>query len=186
MAKIQGIKIIRNSLIALILLLVSGVVALGQNDPGADEYARSQMTSTVGGGTGLFNSFSPRTLKRGELTFGLFYDNYKRDPGALDLNRLPANLTVGLGHHLEWYINMDFFQQVTSREPFLLSGPALSIPKLLGLPTEGFFGPPGASVNGAALFPGTFSTVGGILPALSSPLAPGPFLVKVPLPGYFQ
>src|SRR5947207_11228081 len=153
--------IIRNTLAVIILCLFGGIVANAQTDPDAEEWARTQMSSTVAGGTGLFNTFSPRTLRRGELTFGLFYNNVKRDPGALDINQIPANLTIGFGHRFEGFINMDFFQQVTSRQPFLLSGPAFSIPRLLGLPTEAFFGPPGAVVNGAALWPGAFAPGGG-------------------------
>jgi hypothetical protein len=179
--------IIRNTLVVIILCLTGGIVVNAQTDQGAEDWARTQMTSTVAGGTGLFNTFSPRILRRGELTFGLFYNNVKRDPGALDINTSPANITVGLGHHLEGFINMNFFQQVTSRQPFLLSGPAFSTPRLLGLPTEQFFGPPVAgSGGGAAFWPGSFSPRGGILPALGSPLAPGTFVVKVPLPGYYN
>jgi len=128
---IQIIKILRNSLIAIALLLLGSVAVMGQDDPGADEWARTQMTSTVYGGTGLFNTFSPRSLHRGELTFGVFYNNFKRDPGELDINQIPVNITVGLGHRFEAFINADFFQQVTSRSPFLLSGPGFSIPRLL-------------------------------------------------------
>src|SRR5581483_7994832 len=94
--------------------------------------------------------------------------------------------TVGLGHGFEAFINADFFQQVTSREPFLLSGPGFSIPRLLGLPTIAFFGPPVTGSGGAAFFPGSFAPGGGILPALSSPLSPGAILVKVPLAGYYN
>ena len=180
-------KVIRQALIAMTLLLLCGVVALGQSDSGAEDWARTQMTSTVYGGTGLFNTFSPRTLRRGELTFGLFYNNMKRDPGALDINQVPANLTFGLGEKWEAFINMNFFQQVTSRQPFLLSGPAFSTPRLLGLPTEAFFGPPvGGNGGGAAFYPGAFNPRGSILPSLGSPLAPGKFVVKVPIAGYFN
>jgi len=179
-------KVIRTTLVVMTLSLLGGVVANAQSDPGAEEWARTQMTSTIAGGTGLFNTWSPRILKRGELTFGVFYNNVKRDPGALDVNTIPANLTVGLGHRFEGFINMNFFQQVTSRQPFLLSGPAFSTPRLLGLPTEAFFGPPVGGGGGAAFWPGSFSPRGGILPSLGSPLAPGKFVVKVPLPGYFN
>src|SRR5215472_2068211 len=187
--KMQLTRIIRYSLVALALLLLGSVVVLGQDDASADEWARTQMSSTVYGGTGLFNTFSPRILHRGELTFGVFYNNFKRDPGELDINQIPVNITVGLGHRFEAFINADFFQQVTSRSPFLLSGPGFSIPRLLGLPTLAFFGPPLAGTGqnqGAPFFPGSFSPRGGILPALSSPLSPGRFLVQVPLPGYFN
>src|SRR5882757_10967018 len=186
MRRMQMHKVIRQGLIAMTLLLLGGVVALGQNDSGADEWARSQMTSTVYGGTGLFNTFSPRTLHKGELTFGLFYNNMKRDPGALDINQIPANLTFGLGGRWEGFINMNFFQQVTSRQPFLLSGPALSVPRLLGLPTEQFFGPATGGNGGAAFFPGAFNPRGSILPSLGSPLAPGQFVVRVPIAGYYN
>src|SRR5258708_36724124 len=93
--------IIRNTLVVITLCLIGGVVANAQTDPDAEEWARTQMTSTVAGGTGLFNTFSPRVLRRGELTFGLFYNNVKRDPGALDINTIPANLTFGLGGRFE-------------------------------------------------------------------------------------
>src|SRR5258708_2862220 len=167
MRRMEMYKVIRHGLIAMTLLLLGGVVALGQSDQGAEEWARTQMTSTVAGGTGLFNTFSPRTLRKGELTFGLFYNNMKRDPGALDINQIPANLTFGLGGRFEAFINMNFFQQVTSRQPFLLSGPAFSVPRLLALPTEQFFGPAIGGNGGAAFYPGSFALRGGILPALN-------------------
>jgi len=111
----------------------------------------------------------------------------KRDPGALDINQVPANLTFGLGGRFEAFINMNFFQQVTSRQPFLLSGPAFSTPRLLALPTEQFFGPAaGGNGGGAAFFPGTFNPRGSILPSLGSPLAPGQFVVRVPIAGYYN
>ncbi len=166
------------STLILALLLLGGTV-FAQNG----NLAEQQRTSTVLGGTGLFNTFSTRTLCKGEFNFALFWNNFDRDPGDLDINQVPFNFTIGLTNRWELWVNWITWQQTTSRNPFLLSGYQLSASQFFGDPFT-LLGPPvGGTDGGAAFFPGTDAFEGGILPRLgafgqpigfpSSALSPG-------------
>jgi hypothetical protein len=117
------------------------------------------------GGTGLFNTFSTRTLCKGEFNFALFWNNFDRDPGDIDVNQVPFNFTVGLTNRWELWINWVTWQNTTSRSPFLLSGYQYNAVRFYGDPYT-ILGPPVGGKDSAAFFPGTGALVGGILPAL--------------------
>ncbi len=144
-----------------------------QGAPAAPEASR-QVTATVIGGssTGLFGTFSVRTLGRGEWNWGVFWNNFDRDPGDVDVNQIPVNFTLGLTDRIEVFGNVDFFQQVTTRQPFLLSGSGFNLGRLRfggpGADPLQAFGPPRGGKDGAAFFPGTSAPGGGILPALGA------------------
>jgi flagellar motor protein MotB len=144
-------------------LLVVGVVGLGQEQTNGN-LAERQKAPTVLGGTGLFNTFSTRTLCKGEFNFAIFWNNFERDPGNLSINQVPFNITVGLTDRWELWADWVTWQQTTSRNPFLLSGYQLSAVRFFGDPFT-ILGPPVKTAN-AAFFPGTGAGVGGILPAL--------------------
>src|SRR5215470_20058356 len=95
---------------------------VGARAQGHQTLAESQRTSTVLGGTGLFNTFSTRTLYKGEFNFAVFWNNFDREPGALDINQVPFNFTIGLTDRWELWVDWVTWQQVTSRRPFFLSG----------------------------------------------------------------
>ena len=84
--------------------------------------AERQKAPTVLGGTGLFNTFSTRTLCKGEFNFALFWNNFDRDPGDIDVNQVPFNFTIGLTNRWEVWVDWVAWQNTTSRQPFLLSG----------------------------------------------------------------
>jgi hypothetical protein len=150
---------------ALILaLLLMGITALAQSERFGN-IAERQRTSTVLGGTGMFNTFSTRTLYKGEFNFALFWNNYDRDPGALDINQVPFNITVGLTNRWEIWVDWVTWQQTTSRQPFLLSGYQYNAVRIFGNPVQ-ILGPAIGGHGGAAFFPGTGASGGGILPAL--------------------
>src|SRR5689334_10695496 len=156
---------LRFSALALALLLTASLAG-AQSTSQFGNIAERQRTSTVLGGTGLFNTFSTRTLYKGEFNFALFWNNFDRDPGALDINQAPFNFTVGLTDRWELWVDWVAWQQTTSRQPFLLSGYQYNAVRQFGSPFE-ILGPPTGGRNGAAaFFPGTGSLVGGILPAL--------------------
>jgi len=149
------------STLILVLLALGGVALAQDMDP---NLAAEQKAPTVMGGTGLFNTFSTRTLCKGEFNFAVFWNNYDRDPGALSINQIPFNITVGLTNRWEIWADWNTWQQVTSREPFLLSGYQLSAVRVFGSPFT-ILGPPvGGNGGSAAFFPGTGAGVGGILP----------------------
>ncbi|HKP11745.1 MAG TPA: AMIN domain-containing protein [Blastocatellia bacterium] len=156
---------LRISALALALLLTASLTG-AQSTSQFGNIAERQRTSTVLGGTGLFNTFSTRTLYKGEFNFALFWNNFDRDPGALDINQVPFNITVGLTDRWELWVDWVTWQQTTSRQPFLLSGYSYNAVRQFGSPFD-ILGPPVGGRNGAAaFFPGTGSLVGGILPAL--------------------
>src|ERR1051325_10660631 len=151
----------------LLMLLVLGGVSLAQSMSGGHgNLAQQQKAPTVLGGTGLFNTFSTRTLCKGEFNFALFWNNFDRDPGDIDVNQVPFNFTIGLTNRWELWVNWVTWQNTTSRQPFLLSGYQYNAVRFFGDPFT-ILGPPvGGNDHSAAFFPGTGSLVGGILPAL--------------------
>src|SRR4029453_4072225 len=77
---------------------------------------------TIYGGTGLFTTYTTRTLNKGEFSVGLFWNNMDREPGDIDINQIPVNFTLGLTDRWEVWANWITWQQTTTRQPFLLSG----------------------------------------------------------------
>jgi len=150
-------------LVAMLFVLAATAVAQEHHD---GNLAERQKAPTVLGGTGLFNTFSTRTLCKGEFNFALFWNNYDRDPGDLDINQVPFNFTIGITNRWELWINWMTWTNTTSRQPFLLSGYQLSATRTFGDPFV-LLGPPiGGSDGSAAFFPNGGSIFGGILPAL--------------------
>src|SRR5205085_9292307 len=76
--------VLRISALALALLLTASLAGAHSTSQFGN-IAERQRTSTVLGGTGLFNTFSTRTLYKGEFNFALFWNNFDRSPGALDI-----------------------------------------------------------------------------------------------------
>jgi hypothetical protein len=149
----------------VLVLLILGVPVFGQ-DGGGGNLAERQKAPTVLGGTGLFNTFSTRTLCKGEFNFAIFWNNYDRDPGDLDINEIPFNFTVGLTNRWELWVNWITWRQTTSRNPFLLSGYQYNATRFFGDPFA-LLGPAiGGDDQSAAFFPGGGALFGGILPAL--------------------
>jgi outer membrane protein OmpA-like peptidoglycan-associated protein len=126
-------------------------------------------TVTGGTSTGLFNTYSTRTLLRGQFNFGVFWHNYDRDPGDLDINRVPVNFAYAMTDRLEVFGNIDAFQQVTTRQPFLLSGTEFNrLRILLGGPTADPFVAFGPPRPGTSFFPGNSNRSGSILPPVGA------------------
>ena len=151
---------------ALILtLLTFSAVALAQESQFGN-IAERQRTSTVLGGTGMFNTFSTRTLYKGEFNFAAFWNRFNRDPGALRIDQAPFNFTIGLTNRWELWVDWVTWQKTTSDNPFLLSGYQYNAVRLFGDPVQ-ILGPPiGGRGSRTAFFPGTGADGGGILPAL--------------------
>lgn len=149
------------STLVTVLLVLAGVALAQEHHDG--NLAERQKAPTVLGGTGLFNTFSTRTLCKGEFNFALFWNNYSRDPGDLSINQVPFNFTIGLTNRWELWLDWVVWNNTTSRQPFLLSGYQLSATRFFGDPFT-LLGPPVGGNGGASFFPGTGSLVGGILP----------------------
>src|SRR5215510_398439 len=155
----------------LLLLVVLAGVSLAQS-VGHGNLAQRQKAPTVLGGTGLFNTFSTRTLCKGEFNFGLFWNIFDRDPGDLDINQVPFNFTIGLTNRWELWVDWVTWQQTTSRNPFFLSGYQFSAVQFFGRP-DVLLGPSiGGKDSAAAFFARTGADFGGILPKLGAFGAP--------------
>ena len=152
------------STLVVVLLVLAGVALAQEHHDG--NLAERQKAPTVLGGTGLFNTFSTRTLCKGEFNFALFWNNYSRDPGDLSINQVPFNFTIGITNRWELWLNWNAWTNTTSRQPLLLSGYQWSASRFFGDPVV-LLGPAqGGNDTAAAFFPGTGAFVGGILPAL--------------------
>src|ERR1700759_1926111 len=141
---------LRASALVLTLLFLAGL-AVAQSNNSYGNIAERQRTSTVLGGTGLFNTFSTRTLCKGEFNFALFWNNYDRDPGAIDVNQVPFNITLGLTNRWEVWVDWVTWQNTTSRQPFLLSGYQYNATRFYGTPFN-LLGPAVGGKDGAAAF----------------------------------
>jgi outer membrane protein OmpA-like peptidoglycan-associated protein len=131
------------------------------------ELLNQMKAPTVYGGTGLFNTYSTRTLDYGEYSVGFFWNNFDRDPGDMDVNQITANVTAGFAERWEVWVNWNVWQQTTIRNPFLVSGYQYNALNSVGLAPFAFLGPPFGGTNGTtAFFPGTGAPGGGILPVL--------------------
>jgi flagellar motor protein MotB len=112
------------------------------------------------------------------------------DPGDIDINQVPFNITLGLTNRWEIWVNWITWQNTTSRQPFLLSGYQYNATRLFGDPAV-LLGPPvGGNDAAAAFFPGTGSAAvgnqavfGGILPSLGAFGAPINLQAGVVSPG---
>jgi hypothetical protein len=62
----------------LVLMLFVFAVTVFAQEHHDGNLAERQKAPTVLGGTGLFNTFSTRTLCKGEFNFALFWNNYDR------------------------------------------------------------------------------------------------------------
>lgn len=157
---------------SLVMLLVcSPLAALSQQRE--VEPAHQTTATTIGGtSTGLFGTFSTRTLRKGQYTVGLFWNNLDRDPGDIDINRIPFNITYGVTDRLELFVNLDTWQQATTRQPFLLSGSIFNMDRLANGGASAnpilAFGPASGGRDGTAFFPRTLALGGGILPVIGS------------------
>ncbi len=155
------------------MLLLNSVAWAGDKDKDKNmsseecELTHHMTAPTVYGGTGLFNTYSTRTLDKNEFTIGAFWNNYDRQPGDIDITQVPINFTMGLTNSWEFWVNWNTWQQTTVRQPYLLSGTGYNAVEQYGRSAYDFFGPPfGGTNGGAAYFPGTGALGGGILPVL--------------------
>src|ERR1700730_7439195 len=145
-------------------LLILTAVAVAQESQFGN-IAERQRTSTVLGGTGMFNTFSTRTLYKGEFNFAAFWNRFNRDPGGLRIDQAPFNFTVGLTNRWELWVDWVSWQKTRSKNPLLFSGYQYKSGRLFGDPVQ-ILGPPSGGRGGsAAFFPGTGVDGGGILPA---------------------
>src|SRR5207237_6963755 len=171
------------TLVMIFILFLSLGAAIFAQEHHDGNLAERQKAPTVLGGTGLFNTFSTRTLCKGEFNFALFWNNFDRDPGDIDVNQVPFNFTIGLTNRWELWINWVTWQNTTSRQPFLLSGYQYNAVRFFGNPFT-ILGPPaGGREGGAGFLSGTGSRVGGMLPAAGRSVRQTTFTLRLASPG---
>src|SRR5438309_3989119 len=102
-------------LCALAIFVLAGI-AFGQTPRGeGDPRNLSPSVGTggpEGGPTGLFTIYDGQTLRRGEYTFSIAYSNYDRDPGNVDITKVPLSFNVGLSDHLELWFKVEGYSGV--------------------------------------------------------------------------
>src|SRR5882762_3991597 len=160
----EGIMNTRKTTPLALTILILTVTTLAQENRFGN-IAEQQRTSTVLGGTGMFNTFSTRTLYKGEFNFAAFWNRFNRDPGGLRIDQAPFNFTIGLTNRWELWVDWVTWQRTRSNNPLLLSGYQYNAVRIFGDPVQ-ILGPPSGGNGNAAFFPGTGADAGGILPAL--------------------
>ena len=160
----EAIMNTRKTITLVLTLLVLAVATVAQENRFGN-IAEQQRTSTVLGGTGMFNTFSTRTLYKGEFNFAVFWSRFNRDPGGLRIDQAPFNFTIGLTNRWELWVDWVTWQKTRSNNPLLLSGYQYNAVRIFGDPVQ-ILGPPSGGNGAAAFFPGTGVDGGGILPAL--------------------
>src|ERR1044071_2420449 len=128
------------SALALMLLFIAGTT-LAQQSSRYGNIAERQRTSTVLGGTGMFNTFSTRTLYKGEFNFAAFWNRYDRDPGGLRIDQAPFNFTIGLTNRWELWGDWVPWRKPAAENPLLLSGYQQNASRLFATPLQ-IPGPP--------------------------------------------
>ena len=142
------------STLVTVLFVLAGTVLAQEHHDG--NLAERQKAPTVLGGTGLFNTFSTRTLCKGEFNFALFWNNYRSRPRRPEHQSSSVQLYRWyLTNRWELWVDWNVWTNTTSRQPFLLSGYQLSASRFFGNPFK-LLGPPvGGKDKSAAFFPGT-------------------------------
>jgi hypothetical protein len=76
------------------------------------EWSVRPAAPTYEGDTGLFRLSSAYTLPKGKFSFGLFRDNYDRDPMGVDLSIHGFNLSYGISDKFQIFGNLGFQNRV--------------------------------------------------------------------------
>jgi len=93
-------------LIIFLLLIASAA--------GQDKEQVKQLAVTTQGSTGLFNLYLARTLRPGEVSFGLNFSHFHREPGDLDFTLYPVSLTVGVHDRAEFFLSWEAQRRVNA------------------------------------------------------------------------
>jgi hypothetical protein len=105
----QNLAFMRQIPACLIILLLLIASAEGQ-----DKEQIKQLAVTTQGSTGLFNLYLARTLRRGEVSFGLNFSHFHREPGDLDFTIFPVSLTVGVHDRAEFFLSWEAQRRVNA------------------------------------------------------------------------
>ena len=71
-----------------------------------------QLAITAQGSTGLFNLYLARTLRPGEVSLGLNFSHFHREPGDLDFTLYPVSLAVGVHDRVEFFLSWEAQRRV--------------------------------------------------------------------------
>ena len=80
--------------------------------PAQDKEQIKQLAVTTHGSTGLFNLYLARMLRLGEISLGLNYSHFHREPGDLDFTLFPVSLTVGVHDRAEIFLSWEAHRRV--------------------------------------------------------------------------
>src|SRR5947209_18945700 len=109
-------RLARRALFVAFTMLMLGALASAQTlRRDTDPINLSPSVGTgrpAGGPTGLFTIYDGQTIRRGEYTFSIAYSNYDRDPGNVDITKVPLSFNVGLSDHLELWFKVEGYSGV--------------------------------------------------------------------------
>src|SRR5436305_7352927 len=112
----NAMRLARRALVAaLVTLMLCAAVSAQTLRPETDPRNLSPSVGTggpEGGPTGLFTIYDGQTLRRGEFTFSIAYSNFDRDPGNVDITKVPLSFNVGLSDHLELWFKVEGYSGI--------------------------------------------------------------------------
>src|SRR5437764_13621531 len=118
-------KLANRVLLCALAIFVLSAVAFGQTPRGENDPRNlSPSVGTggpEGGPTGLFTIYDGSTIRKGEYTFSIAYSNYDRDPGNVDLTKVPLSFNIGLTDHLELFFKTAGYSGIKFNNPTNLS-----------------------------------------------------------------
>jgi len=90
--------------------------------------------ASLDGTTGLFKVWDAETLRQGETNWTVGYDQISRDPGMLNIGRLPVGVGIGIFDRFEVFTSMDIQRHITADKiqmkrlwPGMLPRPATTV-----------------------------------------------------------
>ena len=88
------------------------VLILITSAPAQSKEQIKQLAVTAQGSTGLFNLYLARTLRPGEVSLGLNFSHFHREPGDLDFTLYPVSLAVGVYERVEFFLSWEAQRRV--------------------------------------------------------------------------
>src|SRR5512138_781531 len=89
---------------AIAALLLFSICGFAQEKP--------WKAASFDGTTGLFKVWDAETLRQGEINFSVGWDQFHRDPGQLEIGRLPVGAAVGILDRFEFFASMDVQRRI--------------------------------------------------------------------------
>lgn len=103
-----------NSRCVRILAAIVVVLLLSFSGYAQQETKKKLKSASLDGTTGLFKVWDAETLRQWETNWTVGYDMFSRDPGDLNIGRLPVGVAIGLMDRFEFFTSMDIQRHITA------------------------------------------------------------------------